>query len=139
VTLILDANPYLSPEQVKQILIATARKDDDTGVIPSFGSPIWGWGKVNAYAAVQLALNTVGITELNHAVSWNVFPNPANDVLSVSGLNAPTEAMIIDLQGKVVHVELIDNSTNVSALESGVYFLRLIRDGKVEQRKFVKL
>ncbi len=139
VTLILDANPYLSPEQVKQILIATARKDDDTGVIPSFGSPIWGWGKVNAYAAVQLALNTVGITELNHAVSWNVFPNPANDVLSVSGLNAPTEAMIIDLQGKVVHVELIDNSTNVSALESGVYFLRLIRDGKVEQKKFVKL
>ena len=139
VTLILDANPYLSPEQVKQILIATARKDDDTGVIPSFGSPIWGWGKVNAYAAVQLALNTVGITELNHAVSWNVFPNPANDVLSVSGLNAPTEAMIIDLQGKVVHAELIDNSTNVSALESGVYFLRLIRDGKVEQKKFVKL
>ncbi|MGB0914859.1 MAG: S8/S53 family peptidase [Crocinitomicaceae bacterium] len=139
VTLILDANPYLSPEQVKQILIATARKDDDTGVIPSFGSPIWGWGKVNAYAAVQLALNTVGITELNHAVSWNVFPNPANDVLSVSGLNTPTEAMIIDLQGKVVHAELIDNSTNVSALESGVYFLRLIRDGKVEQKKFVKL
>jgi hypothetical protein len=140
VTLILQANPYLSAEQVKQIIIATARKDNDTGVIPSFGSPVWGWGKVNAYAAVKLALNTVGVSALNKDITWDVYPNPANKTLSISGVNGVIfEVMIVDFQGKEINMELIDNSMNVSSIEAGVYFLRLIRDGKVEQKKFIKL
>lgn len=140
VTLILEANPYLSADQVKQIIIATARKDDDTGNIPSFGSPIWGWGKLNAYAAVKMALVTVGVSELKQEVTWDLYPNPTNETLSIKGLNGTaSEVLVIDLQGKMINVELIENSINVNALESGVYFLRLIRDGKVEQKKFVKL
>lgn len=140
VTLILQANPYLSAEQVKQIIITTARKDNDTGIIPSFGSTVWGWGKVNAYAAVKLALNTVGISELNKDVSWDIYPNPTNKNLSISGLNGVIfEGMIVDFKGKVINIELIDNLINLSSIESGVYFLRLIRDGKVEQKKFIKL
>ena len=140
VTLILEANPYLSADQVKQIIIATARKDDDTGNIPSFGSPVWGWGKLNAYAAVKMALVTVGISELKQEVTWDLYPNPTSEILSIKGLNGTTsEFSVIDLQGKAINVEMIENSINVSVLESGVYFLRLIRDGKVEQKKFVKL
>ncbi|MDG1147355.1 MAG: S8 family peptidase [Crocinitomicaceae bacterium] len=140
ITLILQANPYLSAEQVKQILILTARKDDNTGVIPSFGSSSWGWGKVNAYAAVKLALNTVGISELPQEVTWNVYPNPANETLSISGLkNTNVKPMIIDLQGKAISIEFINSSMDITSIEPGVYFLRLIRDGKVEQKKFVKL
>ena len=140
VALILQANPYLSAEQVKQILISSARQDDDTGTIPSFGSPLWGWGKVNAYAAVKLALTTVGISELPQEVTWDIYPNPANQTLSISGLeDFNAEALIIDLQGKVTNIELINNSMNISSIETGVYFLRLIRAGKVEQKKFVKL
>ena len=64
VALILDANPYLMPQQVKDIIMQTAREDNYTQVIPTEGSPKWGAGKINAYAAVQLALLTVGTNEI---------------------------------------------------------------------------
>ena len=38
VALILEANPYLSAQQVKDIIIETAREDANTGVIPMTGS-----------------------------------------------------------------------------------------------------
>ncbi|MFZ5552180.1 MAG: S8 family serine peptidase, partial [Bacteroidota bacterium] len=53
VSLLLEANPNLTPQQVKDALINTARTDSFTGTIPPGGSTRWGWGKVNAYAAVQ--------------------------------------------------------------------------------------
>jgi subtilisin family serine protease len=55
VALMLEANPNLWYNEAKKILINTAREDNRTGVIPSMGSTQWGWGKVNAYAAVQRA------------------------------------------------------------------------------------
>ncbi len=140
VALILEANPYLSPEQVKHIIIQTSRKDDDTGMIPSFGSTVWGWGKVNAYAAVKMALNTIGISQLDEDLEWNIYPNPVNKILSISGIKKNNlYAEIIDLQGKVIKIELANNRIDVNSIKSGIYFLRLIREGKVEQKKFVKL
>jgi minor extracellular serine protease Vpr len=60
VALMLEANPYLSAAQVKEIIMQTARQDNYTGTIPTGGSPQWGAGKINAYAAVQLAVQTLG-------------------------------------------------------------------------------
>lgn len=48
--LMLEANPYLTAFQVKDIIRNTARLDNFTGNIPVEGSPTWGKGKVNAYA-----------------------------------------------------------------------------------------
>lgn len=140
VTLILQANPYLSAEQVKQIIIETSRKDDDTGIIPSMGSTSWGWGKVNAYAAVKLALNTVGIKEHVQEITWSLFPNPANDQISINGLSGDeTDFSIVDFKGSEIQVELNNNTVDVRDLNAGVYFFRVIKNGQVEQVKFVKL
>jgi hypothetical protein len=49
IALMLQMNPYLSPGEITSILEADARQDNFTGVIDkAVGSPIWGWGKVNA-------------------------------------------------------------------------------------------
>ena len=49
IALMLQMNPYLSPHEVTSILEADARQDSFTGHIDrSIGSPLWGWGKVNA-------------------------------------------------------------------------------------------
>lgn len=52
IALMLQMNPYLSPSEITNILEADARQDSFTGNIDkAVGSPIWGWGKVNALTA----------------------------------------------------------------------------------------
>jgi hypothetical protein len=49
IALMLQMNPYLSPSEITNILEYDARQDSFTGSIDkSVGSPLWGWGKVNA-------------------------------------------------------------------------------------------
>jgi hypothetical protein len=138
IALVLDANPYLSSKQVKDIIIATARQDSYTGVIPPH-STRWGWGKVNAYAAVQMALNTTGLEDVENEISWTIYPNPTTDQLTLEGIIGEIESIqIVDLTGKVISTEAENSTIDVSTLPNGMYALRVIRDHKVEQKRFVK-
>lgn len=139
VALILDANPYLATNQVKAILIETAREDTYTGTIPADGSTTWGWGKVNAYKAIQLALVTTGYNELAKPLDWLIYPNPSSTHIAIK--NQPNDVQTIsiyDLNGRLCKIITpFSASIDVSGLEKGTYILRMIRANKVEQRKFV--
>jgi minor extracellular serine protease Vpr len=128
VSLILEANPYLSAEQVKDIIIQTAREDLKTGDIPDSGSYLWGHGKINAYHAVQLALQTESIE--NHNLEYGVFlfPNPAvNQIEIASKFNWEKGFFnITTVDGKVVSEGVIQGqSINISGLNDGTYYVRL--------------
>jgi subtilisin family serine protease len=139
VALILEANPYLSAQQVKDIIIETAREDNNTGVIPLSGSKQWGWGKINAYVAVQLALNTIGTEELEHEIPWSVYPNPVtNDLYFTIVDELPIKAQIIDAMGRVFVKTIQNSKINVSDLTSGTYWIRLEVNGRIEQQAFIK-
>lgn len=140
VALILDANPTLTPAQVKDILIQTAREDNHTGVIPPSGDVQWGHGKINAYHAVQLALGVVGTVEMNQPLDWTISPNPASHYIALNGLDETSieSILVIDMSGKIVSNSQFANKISISDLTEGMYFVRIIRNGKVEQQKFVK-
>lgn len=138
IALILEANPYLSAQQVKEIIITTAREDNNTGVIPIDGSSRWGWGKINAYLAVQLALITVGVEEIEHEITWNVYPNPALNELHFTIIDElPSKVQIIDALGKVIERDIVNSSVQVSDLTTGSYWIRLVVNGRIEQRAFM--
>jgi subtilisin family serine protease len=64
IALMLQINHYLDPDEIRTILIENARQDSFTGKIDRrTGSPIWGWGKLNALNSSLDAntLYTVGI------------------------------------------------------------------------------
>lgn len=136
--IILDANPYLSPAQVKEILIATARTDSYTGAIPPHSTK-WGWGKVNAYAAVQLALLTSGTEEIKKELSWKIYPNPTQETLNLGLNELPERVSIMDMNGQIVREFAPAQSLFVGDLPSGSYWIRLQIDGKVEQQRFIRL
>jgi subtilisin family serine protease len=139
VALILEANPYLSTEQVKNILILTAREDNNTGIIPLEGSTKWGWGKINAYLAVKLALNTVGTEELKRDISWSIYPNPVINELHFTLIDElPSRVQIIDAMGKITEKSVQNAKISVSDLKSGNYWIRLEIKGRIEQQAFVK-
>ena len=69
--LILSVNPVLTSAEVKDILKTTADKiDPDAGEYASNGhSPFYGWGRVNAFRAVQEAMN-----RKKHGAEWSTAP-----------------------------------------------------------------
>lgn len=136
--LILDANPYLSARQIKSIIKQTASQDNFTGVIPTSGSTQWGAGKINAYAAVQLALVTMGTIELK-TTDFILYPNPTTDVLHLKGEFAPKQVDCISLDGKTTSCPVENQSITVSNLKSGTYLVRFVWEGRVYQQKFSKL
>ncbi len=137
--LILDANPYLSAQQVKSIIMQTAREDNFTGMIPSGGSAQWGAGKINAYSAVKLALITAGTKEIGKQELFSIFPNPSSELIHFQGNYTETTVEIVDITGNS-NERIIENGTiKISDLNAGTYFIRVKKDGRIYQEKFVKL
>ena len=74
--------------------------------------------------------------EEKEAVSFNLYPNPANDNINIVA-EKDAQAQIIDMTGRMVMVVNVvegENTINVADLKSGVYFVRM--NGAVV--KFVK-
>jgi hypothetical protein len=137
--LILDANPYLSARQVKEIIMQTARQDNFTGVIPPEGSNRWGAGKINAYAAVKLALETAGMENPPVELMWSVYPNPVMNELHFTIVEElPKTVEIFDITGNYFEKPIINGKVYVSDLPAGQYFIKILIDGKVQQDKFIK-
>jgi hypothetical protein len=138
VALMLDANPFLSAAQVKNILMETARTDQYTGAILPPGDSRWGMGKVDAYAAVIEALNTSGLSVIDSSSQEDlVYPNPASHTLILSSSAQSSKAMLYDVNGRVLPVRIEGRLIDVSALESGVYVLRMEGNGELKQARVI--
>jgi minor extracellular serine protease Vpr len=130
VALLLEAKPYLSANQVKEILKTSARQDPKTGTLNWPGSTAWGMGKLTANHAIQLALNPVSPKTPIGTTDITVFPNPTPDHILVD-LPAETHEeinyTIYNAWGHQVSIGVLplSRSISLSHLESGIYILRL--------------
>jgi minor extracellular serine protease Vpr len=141
VTLILEANPLLTPQEVKDIIKITARTDNFTGVIPNNGSVRWGAGKINAYKCVQLARSTESIESIEKEVSILLFPNPSNDKLNLiyPTISKIEKVELVSVDGKISDLTLeIDDTINISSLKDGMYFIKIEMNNQSIQIPFVK-
>ncbi len=140
--LILDANPLLTAQEVKDIIMVTAREDAITGDIPDSGSTRWGQGKVNAHLAIAMALNVVNINTYAQQ-GMVVFPNPTRDELFLLSEKDPDKIYnlsIFSMDGKQVQSGKYQWNTpiEVCTLPSGVYIISLTNNTEVYQCKFIK-
>lgn len=131
VALMLEANPYLTVDQVRDIIISTARTDNMTGNLNGNCSIRWGYGKIDAMACVKKALETVSIQQPD-AVSGKIalYPNPAKGIVYVNcGTNGELKAQVYTLDGKLlINSVLKNNSIDVSHLSQGMYIVRVFSE-----------
>lgn len=138
--LMLEANPYLTAYQVKEIIRNTAREDNFTGVIPIEGDPIWGMGKVNAYACVLEALALVGNNEIKLPKSWNLYPNPVQEEIHFTVVEElPKTCKIISSNGESVELNINQGTVNLKGIKPGSYTLQVNIFGHLEQESFIKM
>ncbi len=139
--LVLEANPYLTPEQVKSILKETAYQDEFTeeGTEIRFGA-----GKVDAYQAVLRALNYTGVAQ--HSVSdsrCRVYPNPVSSsaYVVIESDASNLEAMLYDMSGRQLMSKTMTSGVNkldMQVYAPGCYFIK-INDGKnIITKKIIK-
>lgn len=88
--------------------------------------------------------STVSVNDLTQELSFVSYPNPANDVLTisvVSNSNINAQLVLTDIVGKVLmqtgfnDVKEIKELWHVGHLARGTYFLQLVQDEKIQTRK----
>jgi minor extracellular serine protease Vpr len=128
VALMLQANDYLTASQIKEIIKETARLDIRTGEIDENGTLDWGWGKINALAAVKVAEEMPNYTSISIAPdNVKLYPNPTHSFINIEGINL-CAYKIYDMQGRLVQEAKNHTASQIDVhqLQTGTYLLQLV-------------
>ncbi len=126
IALMLEVNPNLTPQQIKTILHNTSRQDGNTGAVPN---DTWGYGKLDALAAINEAYASLGVTE-NNNVQVSVYPNPTKGEVTLlsNTIFSEIEVEVYNTLGQSIQKSSYQNTSNISfTIEgaSGLYFLKI--------------
>jgi thermitase len=139
-SLLRAQNPGKTPAQIKTIIENSA--EDQVGE-PVEDTPGWdqyyGWGRVNAYAALQTT-QSVKEHDLNALM---VYPNPSSGQFQVKA-NLPAgsdaELVISDPMGKILNRKPMNSpvtSFDLSGFEKGVYIITMKCDEGISIKKII--
>ncbi len=84
--------------------------------------------------------NSVAVEE-NQTNTFNIYPNPVEEVLTINRENnsTPARVEIFDINGRlIINQSLQSNQINVSQLSSGIYTVKLITNSEVATKKVYK-
>lgn len=71
-------------------------------------------------------------------VNFSIYPNPANDKMTINGLSGNYSLEVFDMNGSKVNAKQIGEQVDVSALTPGVYMLKINAENTTSVKKFVK-
>lgn len=131
VALILQANPLLSTNQVRDIITSNARNDDHTGPLHDHDSTSirWGWGKVDALRCVNDAMQRVSIREAEELrLPLRVFPNPAVGTATVvTGCGEQQTMTVYGIDGRTMLQQQVHERATIdlTGWERGIYILKI--------------
>lgn len=138
VALMLQANPDLTTDEIREIITTTARNDDKTGPLVSTNTPDlrWGWGKIDALEAVNEALSRVSIQQAEEEqLPLYLRPNPSNTNVTINtGCGQPTTVQIYSISGSLMTEMQVQTeaTVDVGSWPRGVYVVRAgSRTGKL--------
>ncbi len=132
VAMLLQINPELGPQDVKDLFNKTALKDAYTGALPAGGNSTWGNGKVNAMGAIrELLFPTTGILHsISNPANLLVYPNPGSGQFILyrdSRGEGDIEIVVQDALGRVLKKFVLpagESAFNLDGISPGLYFLK---------------
>lgn len=148
VALMLEANPALTPAQIKEILKQSAQHDDYTGAGSSGGSYSWGWGKVDVDAALKLVESRTTSTEKARAAAPTLrsMRSGSMELQMETPVVKTVDIRVMDLRGRELvrrSVELQQGMNllpvDVKSLAPGAYLYRINGAGVNSLGKVVHL
>lgn len=82
----------------------------------------------------------VGINSVNNLNKIKIFPNPADDYITINNKDyAVNKIEIIDFIGKTIQIIYPESNTiNIENLERGIYFIKIVGNDLSISQKFIK-
>ena len=89
---------------------------------------------------VKILGNALSLNEVENNASFGVYPNPANDFVTISDANG-AEIKVIDMLGRTL-ISKVVKSTNetisINDLQTGMYMIQIVKDGQTSSQKLIK-
>lgn len=126
VALMLEADHFLTPSKVLNILKNTARNDAKTGVISTNGNNNWGWGKIDVYEACKIAIATSVKESSETNMQILIYPNPFNDKITFISNDNNLTFQLYNITGELIfnNLHINKNEIDLPQLKTGIYFLK---------------
>lgn len=141
VALWLQANPNLTPEDVRNIINASSRHDKYTGTADECDRNLWGAGKIDAYAGLLLAAAKTGIKDTK-AVKGNFVVDTDRSARSArvyyAAAAGSAHLVVYNTSGQQVLTKTLSvdgEKVDLSQLPSGVYVFKLEQSVGVQKVK----
>lgn len=132
---IVYTNQTVVPDSI-HILIdpSLVRRDPDGSNYMSLDDGIGSFLTVDNLSLIDE--NVAGVNEFSK--SWNVYPNPAEDLLFIENFNG--HATLHDLNGKLVREQELENkgAFPLDKLDAGIYMLQLNNKNTIQNVRIVK-
>ena len=79
------------------------------------------------------------VIENSSALNMLLYPNPVNNILFIDSELNIKYAWIVNMQGQIMDVEIVNSSINTVNLTNGFYYLKLETEKKIFAKKFIVL
>ena len=117
---------------------------DEFNYVLLMASPVW--TPVGSYGISEFTIDSLSITRKEisaSSISFDhhddvIYPNPAEDVLYIKTVERFDRMIIMNSLGQVIMSRGYEKEISVDELESALYYLMLIRDGRSKAYCFVK-
>ncbi|MBL4669558.1 MAG: DUF4465 domain-containing protein [Flavobacteriales bacterium] len=102
----------------------------------------WGINTPTFFAIDNFNDQTITVNELSEEISLSSYPNPTKGNITIDLENNVNTLQIIDVSGKTVRSENNlkpgTHQLSLTDLNSGIYFVKIISDNRINVQKFIK-
>ncbi|MCW1961154.1 GEVED domain-containing protein [Chryseobacterium viscerum] len=106
--------------------------------VPADACGSFTYGEVEDYG-INFLNPTLAVNEAGKSAKPEIYPNPASDVLNISGISEATDYEIYNVLGqKTSEGKVSDHKVSLSNLSEGIYFIQLKDKNSAIRLKFIK-
>lgn len=92
-----------------------------------------------SFALARYTFDNLATSSFTNNENFKITPNPTHDLVTILGNQKIEQISIIDCTGKIVfNNKTNENKIDVSELQNGIYFVKIVANDKVFQQKIVK-